>query len=255
MSRLRYGIIGTGSDANSYIFQKDNDAFVVDNGFSLREFKKRMQELDFDPRQIRYIFVTHSHADHIKGVALLSREYGIPVAVSSGLLKSPQLEKAHKLVTLEENRLYEWDDCSIRTFPTSHDAPFSMSYSLGFGEKTFTIITDTGTVSPAMFELACRTDVLFLEANYCAEMLRDGPYPVYLKKRIASRYGHLSNADAVDFINMVCLKSDRIEKLHFCHLSGTNNSPQVLRTFAEGRHECRGSVFYTGKGEKYSSVF
>lgn len=208
---LRYAVLGSGSSGNSYIFENEGISFLVDAGFSGKELLRRVNDFGFDYRNIRSIFLTHGHKDHSRGAHILSRKLHIPVVhygrFYPGIMK----------------RLKGMD---VSSFPTSHDSPGSVSYSFVLGGKRFTIITDTGIVSKEMAGYAGRSDVLFLEANYNEDMLKAGPYPYYLKQRILSELGHLSNYNAVSFLNE--LETDTLARVYFCHLSGTNNSPEQL---------------------------
>ena len=94
--------------------------------------------------------------------------------------------------------------------------------------RTFvTIITDTGKTSSQMRQLAEESDVLFLESNYCPDLLKKGPYPVWLQKRILSEYGHLSNFDALEFVKS--LGCEKCRKIYLCHISDKNNTPERVK--------------------------
>jgi phosphoribosyl 1,2-cyclic phosphodiesterase len=116
----------------------------------------------------------------------------------------------------------------IQSFGLSHDSSGAQSYSITIDGKRTTIVTDTGKIDDAMLEVAAGSQVLLLEANYSEEMLAAGPYPPFLKKRIASARGHLSNTDAIAFLNT--LEGGLLEKVYFCHLSDVNNNPGILES-------------------------
>lgn len=218
---MRYAVLGSGSSGNSYIFEHDGFSFLIDAGFSGKELRRRIGDLGFDERMISCIFLTHAHKDHTKGAGILSRKLKIPI-VYQGRFSKGVMERLKGL--------------KIRAFPTSHDSPGSVSYSFRFGGRRITLITDTGKVFKEMATYASESDLLFLEANYNEEMLAAGPYPYYLKERILSELGHLSNKDAISFLNSLgkgCSNNNHstngnCKKVYFCHLSGTNNSPGKL---------------------------
>ncbi len=114
-------------------------------------------------------------------------------------------------------------------FPTSHDAPSSLSYYFEIGGKKITVITDTGIVDEDMYNFALKSDILFLESNYSEEMLQEGGYPYFLKKRISSNVGHLSNFQSAHFLKEL-YESDhcQIKQIYLCHLSKNNNSVKVV---------------------------
>ena len=85
MAEVRYAVLGSGSSANSYIFEKDDFSFIIDNGFSLKELTRRAGIAGFDLAKVKFILLTHTHSDHFKGVGTLSRKYKIPVVVHHNL--------------------------------------------------------------------------------------------------------------------------------------------------------------------------
>ncbi len=259
---IRYAVLGSGSSANSYIIQyepdfigekriiSDNDAadvsennnrtgritLVIDNGFSLREFSRRAAEMSFRPEDINFIFLTHDHSDHLKGIASLSSRYSIPVVMCSRTrLESSVLSKIHKTLVVEEGKNYSYNSLEFSVFRTFHDSEGSVGYSFNIKGTVFTIITDTGIISEEMEKHALESDVLFLEANYCPDMLHNGPYPWFLKKRIASDKGHLSNQDAVKFMEKLDRNIDKDVKIYLCHLSDKNNCPDLLESLVNER--------------------
>lgn len=217
---MRYAVIGSGSSANSYIFEVGESLYVIDNGFSLKQFKARVAELGFNYTKIKAVFLTHIHSDHSKGIGALSRDLEIPVYAHINVEGD-----FYSHIGIEPDQHYIIDELNIMPFELSHDAPDSISYYFKIGETRYTLITDTGVVTPQMYELAKRSDVLFLEANYCEDMLRDGSYPGFLKQRISSNVGHLSNRAAIQFLNDLGEDDDcKIGYVYLCHLSKNNNS-------------------------------
>jgi len=227
---MKYAILGSGSTANSYIFEHDDFAFVVDNGFTFKEFSDRALGLGFDISKIKFIFLTHKHADHSRGIAKLSKKLKVPVIMSSDVyLDRSETKKIYKRLNVESGKQYSYEKLSFSVFPISHDIAGSVSYSFNFSGFIFTIITDTGMILKDMEPHAINADILFLEANYCPKMLADGPYPLYLKKRIESHQGHLSNNDAVGFLSRIYnLLKIKNRMTYLCHLSDTNNCYEKL---------------------------
>jgi phosphoribosyl 1,2-cyclic phosphodiesterase len=226
---MKYAILGSGSSANSYIFEHDDFAFIVDNGFSLREFSERASKAGFDISKIKFIFLTHKHADHSKGIDLLSKKNKIPVVMSSSvLLSKSETKKIYKRLNVEPGKEYDYEKLKFSVFPISHDSEGSVGYSFNFYGCVFTIITDTGKILIDMEQHAINADILFIEANYCPQMLADGPYPLYLKRRIESQHGHLSNNDTVDFLCKINFMQNKNRMTYLCHLSDTNNCYEKL---------------------------
>ncbi len=227
---VSFGVLGSGSSANAYVFQCSGFSFLLDNGFSPVEFQKRMARLGFDPGRLAFVFLSHIHSDHFKGVEALSGELEIPVVTHRDMPLEQYCKKGrpHRLDILP-GKEYCYGDLSFCCFETSHDAPFSIGFHYRMPEMAVTVITDTGKVNDEMAQLALASDYLFLEANYSPEMLRSGPYPEFLKQRIASDKGHLSNLDAAAFMNHLALEKGQLKKIFLCHLSDKNNSPEKVR--------------------------
>jgi len=227
---VRFAVLGSGSSANAYIFESKGFSFIIDNGFSCKELLRRVEKLGFDPANIKYLILTHTHSDHLKGMEVLSRKLQLPLVRHHELdmfayCKGP-LAGEIDAVPGEKLKL---GPLTLHPFETSHDSFGSLSYAFELGDKRFCLITDTGVITKEMMKYAVHSDILFLEANYCPDMLENGPYPWHLKKRIFSEEGHLSNDDAIDFLNHISqIKTSRLTEVYFCHLSGTNNEPEVL---------------------------
>lgn len=234
-SKVKHIILGTGSSANSYILIYKKRIYVIDNGFSCREFERRMKQVGYNPENIALIFITHTHGDHIKGVELLAKKYSIPVVAHKKIELERYFKTVPRKLEIEPGRTYPFEGMEFKAFPTSHDSSYSLGYQFSFPDKVFTLITDTGKVSEEMFRCARESHVLFLEANYSKKMLSEGPYPYPLKKRISSSQGHLSNEDAAIFMEeLSCSVNVKIEQIYLCHLSKNNNTPeQVVKEISD----------------------
>lgn len=249
--KLKYAVLGSGSSANSYIFEHDGFAIIVDNGFSCKQAMERAHNLGFNTGNVKYIFLTHLHDDHFRGIEVLSRKLHAPVVVHEELNVNRKL-KSHfyKRKDIVPGPFYTEGGFRFKAFETSHDSDHSISYHFELGELVFTIISDTGAVSEEMIELASQSDVLFLEANYNEAMLYEGPYPLFLKKRIASNVGHLSNIESMKFLNEAGSRDGaRLKKVFFCHLSSTNNTPEVLERDISEHLEWDGEWVICRKGQ------
>ncbi len=226
---MKYAILGSGSNANSYIFEDSDFSFIVDNGFTLKEFTYRASALGFDLEKIRFIFLTHKHIDHSRGIGALSKKLKVPVVMGHEVhFDRTEAHRIYKRLNVEPGKNYSFEKLEFSVFPISHDSPGAVSYSFSIGGYTFTLITDTGVILSEMEHHAVNSDILFLEANYCPQMLAEGPYPFYLKKRIESHEGHLSNNDAVEFLSRIHKADNRNRMTYLCHLSDTNNCCEKL---------------------------
>lgn len=252
-----WAILGTGSQANSYAFEHDEGLLVIDNGFPLRTFRKRAQRAGLNPDRVDTVLLTHTHGDHIRGLEDLVKSRSATLVHRQGLRLDAVLRSlpAGALRPVEALTPYEAPGVSFYPFDLSHDAPAATSYHFKVGGLRFTLITDTGRTDDTMLRLAARSDVLFLEANYCPDLLARGPYPAVLRARVASERGHLSNHQAAEFLNRLAdlrdsgLGAAQLKQVYLVHLSENNNTPDRVAEVL-GR-ECRwdGPVRVCARGE------
>ncbi len=229
MKQFSYHILGTGSQANAYLFSDGDTTILIDAGFSAKQLTLRLEKIGYSPSDIDYIFLTHGHQDHTHGAPKLSNDYQIPLYTHPQTLVKGK--ECHYRKPFEPGDLSPSTKFNIQAFKTTHDAPGSMGYFLEMHGTTVLLLTDTGKTDEKMLAFAQKSDIIMIEANYCPLLLRDGPYAQKLKKRILSDWGHLSNEDSVSFINSVLAKSDSpLKKIYFCHLSATNNSLDALQS-------------------------
>lgn len=221
---MRYAILGSGSRSNSFIIEGSRFSVLVDQGYPVNEFYRRLDLAAFSRYNIRYIFLTHQHVDHMRGVPALAYDLNIPVITHKNL-KFPN-ESFQRWNILPE-RYYCTDNFSFIGFSTSHDAPHSLGFYITMDGVSYSFLTDTGKILPPMYEYTQSSDVLFLESNYSLTLLKDGPYPPFLKARISGARGHLSNQDAANFLATANLS--RVQKIYLCHLSKTNNTPEAVQ--------------------------
>ncbi|MDD2296366.1 MAG: MBL fold metallo-hydrolase [Sphaerochaetaceae bacterium] len=241
---IRYSVLGSGSSGNSYIIGYNRGAILIDAGYSLRELRRRVALTDLNFEDIHGVCITHLHPDHARGAGVFARQTGKSIYVNANLLEKngAALAKlgipAHLLRTFECHQSFDLGDFSITAYPTRHDSPHSVGFSVKIGQRIFGILTDTGSIDTEMQAYAREADILFLEANYDWPMLENGPYPYWLKQRISGPHGHLSNDDAINFLNSCSVQTP--QKVYFCHLSKNNNHPDFLE------QSCNSSLIWNG---------
>ena len=193
---MKLHVLASGSSGNSYCVETDTDLIFVDIGVGIAKVKKYIDPLRSG--KTVSLFITHEHIDHIRGIIPFMRAFSPRVYASAGTSDCLALEgiSAEFLYPLAAGGYYEMDTFAVMPFNVSHDAaePFGYKFMTLGGSVGF--LTDLGYV--AQEQLACMecVDILVLEANHDKGMLKNGVYPSYLKKRIASQKGHLSNTDA-----------------------------------------------------------
>lgn len=224
MARI-YPLFSSSKGNSTYIGTK-TEGILIDDGVSFSRLKKAMEINGLTPDAIKAVFVTHEHSDHTKGLAVLTKKIKAPVFAQSLTLEYLLSSGAINGDYCEIKDGTDICGMSVQCFNTPHDTEESCGYKITFSDgKTAAVCTDLGHVPENVESALLGTDCVLLEANYDVEMLRNGIYPYYLKTRIFSRNGHLSNADSGAFAAKL-LKSGTT-RLILGHLSQENNTPEI----------------------------
>ena len=224
---LQIASLNSGSNANCYYIGNSNEAILIDAGLSCRETEKRMKRLGLDISLVKAIFISHEHCDHIAGLKVLSKKYRLPVYITNNTLQNCGLEIEKEFVfSFMHSEPVSIGELSIIPFTKSHDAQDPHSFIVAGNAVHIGVITDIGYACRHVIKHFRLCDAVFLESNYCEQMLSDGPYPLSLKRRISSRKGHLSNNQALElFLNH---KPQHLQLLILSHLSQNNNRPEIV---------------------------
>jgi phosphoribosyl 1,2-cyclic phosphodiesterase len=189
--------IASGSNGNCYYLEDSDDAILVDAGISTKQIVERMARLGLSMSKIRGVFISHEHGDHIRGLDVLTRKYCIPVFMTQKTYSSyGKIIKDSLLNFFSPGESVVLGKISVNPFLKSHDAAEPCSFSVSSEEKTVAVMTDIGLQCANVIDHIRNADAIFLESNYDDDMLWTGFYPPYLKKRISSDLGHLSNTQA-----------------------------------------------------------
>jgi phosphoribosyl 1,2-cyclic phosphodiesterase len=230
---MKFCLLASGSRGNSVWIEDAGSACLVDNGLPLSQFMSRCREASLRPSILSAIFVTHEHCDHLNGVGPLARELGVLVYTSPKLMD----KKAGSIGPVRHRPIGPGDEVqegplSVRAFPASHDTVDPMVFVVSSGGRQLGIATDLGYVSAAVRDNFFNLDSLVLEFNHDEEMLRNGGYPAFLKRRVMGRKGHLSNREAAEFLSQV--NHGRLKTVVLAHLSENNNTPELALQAARG---------------------
>ena len=226
---LKYCSIGSGSSGNChYIGYKDTN-ILVDAGLSGKRITTGLDDINVDMENIKGIFITHEHSDHIKGAGIISRKYDIPIFanVKTWCAMKDKLGdiKDSNMKVFENDRSYSLGDLIISPFSISHDASDAVGYNFYAENEKKTIATDVGMITDNIRRHLYKSKLVVLESNYDPNMLMMGSYPYSLKKRVMSDTGHLSNEDAAKFC--IDLVKEGTERILLAHLSKENNFPEL----------------------------
>lgn len=226
---LHIVFLGSGSRGNAVAVSDGTTTLLIDCGFSEAEMTRRLSRAGLSPATVSAVLVTHEHGDHVSGAAGFARRYGCPVLATRGTQRAAGLpDTGADLGDLVAGREMGVGTLAVLPFVTSHDAaePVGVRIEAADGSR-FGLATDTGVLTPAAAEALSGVDILGLETNHDLDMLERGPYPAFLKRRVRSAHGHLSNADASDAIAR--LASDRLRQVFALHRSETNNTAVLAR--------------------------
>ncbi|MES2566680.1 MAG: MBL fold metallo-hydrolase [Bacteroidota bacterium] len=220
--------LNSGSNGNCYYVGNSREAVLVDVGISCKEVEKRMLRSGLSMDKVKAIFISHEHSDHIKGVQVLSKKYKLPVYITPLTLKNSQLLLEANLVnTFKEYEGVKVGELSVIPFPKLHDASDPYSFIVEGNGVKIGVLTDIGSSCHHVIENFKQCHAAFLEANYDEALLEVGYYPYYLKQRIRSDKGHLSNKQALElFVNH---KPEFMSLVILSHLSKDNNCPILAK--------------------------
>ncbi len=235
---LHFICFGSGSSGNCYYLYTETEGILIDAGIGTRTLKRHFSDYGLSMQEISAILITHDHADHIKSVGAISTEFFLPVystaAVHHGIEENFCVRKKIKPGFeryVEHGETFEIGEFSVTCFKVPHDSLDNNGYLVRYRDVAFCLITDAGMVTEEMKAYIAQANYLVLEANHDTEMLHNGPYPEYLKKRITSNNGHLSNVQCG--IALAENASPELKHVWLAHLSEENNHPELARKTVE----------------------
>lgn len=220
----------SGSSGNSILVGSENAKILIDAGLPGKKIDEALSAIDVKGQEIDGIFITHEHGDHIKGVGVLSRKYDIPVYANANTWAAMESSvgkiKEHNIKVIDRRTITNIKDLEIKSFCIPHDAVAPSGYTINLGNKKASVATDFGIYTQEIRDNIKDSQVLLLESNHDVNMLKFGPYPYTLKRRILSEVGHLCNEDCGRMILDILKDSDQ-KKIMLGHLSNTNNHPDL----------------------------
>lgn len=242
---LRFLSLSSGSSGNCYWLGTERYGILIDAGLPVRTIQKILRDNGIPFQQIMALLITHDHTDHIRSAGSLGELYHIPVYatrfVHQGMERNYGMQK--KLSSASRRHVeagVEMDlpgtDLRVTPFTVPHDSTDNVGYYIeaGEGDRTvrFCLVTDAGSITPDIRRYLGRAEHIIVESNHDIDMLENGPYPQYLKRRVRGEGGHLSNKECAELLHDIY--RPELRHVFLCHLSADNNDPDVAyRTAAQ----------------------
>lgn len=224
---LRVRSLGSGSSGNALVIQAGDESLLVDCGVAGGALTAGLAAAGTTLSGLSAVVVSHEHGDHAKSLDLLAA-VGVPIAATAGTLAAVGRNATSGLL-LSGGRETRVGAFAVEPLPVSHDASEPCGFAVAVGPRRVTVLTDLGRPDEALADALADSDLIVVEANHDPTMLRDGPYPLRLKRRILSHRGHLSNADCAALLVQGLAVRRRPVTIWLAHLSRTNNRPAVAR--------------------------
>ena len=220
-------VYASGSSGNCLLVSSGDTNILIDAGISMRRVNTALAQSGHTMRDIGGVLITHEHSDHISGLKMLIKHYSVPVYAPRTVANRlrgimPEIEDCLHEIPVGES--FGIGGMSVSAFHTPHDTDESVGYRVE-AQGIFALATDMGCVTDEILEALSGADTVLIESNHDEQMLRYGPYPVYLKRRILSYNGHLSNENCACLAR--ALADCGTERIVLGHLSRENNSPSL----------------------------
>lgn len=220
----------SGSRGNSTLIRTDKTAILLDAGYGFRAICQKLKELGVSPQQIAAVVVTHEHSDHVSALPTWSKHFRTKVFAPPLVSTFLMMQSVYNVEEAEGT--FQVEDVTVDVYKCSHDARNCFGYRFTAKDKSVAAVTDTGEASPELVPFLSQCQTVLLESNHDLDMLWNGDYPFYLKNRINSKYGHLSNTQAAEVLSK--LIGSKVQNVVLAHLSQQNNTKQAaIRTVQE----------------------
>ncbi|HWR38885.1 MAG TPA: MBL fold metallo-hydrolase [Patescibacteria group bacterium] len=240
-------VLASGSTGNATYIRMGDTRLLVDAGISARRIKLGLAEVGVAPENLDGIFITHEHRDHVAGLVTLLKKYRLPLYTRPATWESMYCRDQLPAECFRPLELsLEIGSVIAEAFSISHDAADPVGFSFCRRDMKCCVATDMGFITESVKKALAHSDVLVLESNHDVDMLNNGEYPWYLKKRILSNRGHLANTDTGWMLARLP-KKQRTE-VFLAHLSKENNRPELARATVQNilnEHDCRQAASIT----------
>lgn len=218
---MKLCVLASGSKGNCTFVQAGSLNLLIDAGTNCRYITQKLNEIGIKIEMINYVIISHLHDDHVSALRLILAKSKATLLITPKMLAKCKIAQDYDLVQVYDTEVI-LTDMKIIALKSSHDSPDSRNFIFEFKGKSIAYITDTGYVKAKYFDLLKNRHIYLMESNHDLEMLTNGPYPDWLKNRILSDYGHLSNQASSFYLTK--LIGPDTKKVVLMHLSEVNNS-------------------------------
>lgn len=220
---MKVQTIASGSKGNCAIIICDDTKIIIDMGISFITLKRSLEENSLSFEDFSGILITHNHSDHINGLKTLINKTKLNAYITKEMYESiKDYIPKERCIFIDEE--FNINDVKIELIHTSHDAPSSVGFIIKYNEKSLVYVTDTGYINRKYLSKMIGKDIYVIESNHDEIMLMDGPYPRFLKERVISDKGHLSNNTTARYLKKII--GPNTKKIILAHLSETNNTKE-----------------------------
>lgn len=221
---MKVKTLASGSKGNCTIVSCDNTNLIIDMGISYLTLKRSLEENSLSFDNISGILITHCHKDHTKGLASLVKKTNLEVYIPEDMYESIKEYIPYPKCKFIDD-VFTINDVQIELIHTSHDAPASVGYIIEYNKKSLVYVTDTGYINRKYLAKMVGKDAYIIESNHDEIMLMDGPYPRFLKERVISDKGHLSNKTTAKYLKKIV--GENTKNIVLAHLSEKNNTEEL----------------------------
>lgn len=225
---MKIKVLASGSKGNCSLIETKSARFLIDIGITYQRLKKELEKMNLTEKDIDALFLTHAHNDHTSGLKVLLKHTFFKIYANKEIIKELSVDIDEDRVEFYTPLLHLNNDTEINVFKTSHDAKGSVGFLINEDNSSLVYITDTGYINRKYFPLLFNKNIYYIESNHDEKLLMDGPYPYYLKQRIISDEGHLSNETTAKYLKKMV--GDNTKYIILAHLSEHNNKEEIAYT-------------------------
>ncbi len=248
---MKVQTIASGSKGNCTVVLCDKTNLIIDMGISYLTLKRKLEENSLSFDKFNAILITHCHKDHTKGLTSLLKRTNLEVFIPEEMYESLQdFLPRSKCNFIDDN--FNINDVRIELLHTSHDAPYSVGYIIEYQDKSLVYVTDTGYINRKVLNKMTQKSIYIIETNHDEVMLMDGPYPRFLKERVISDKGHLSNKTTAKYLKKIIGKNTKY--IILAHLSESNNTEELAMNTVKEELEDNNIEILIAKQDKASPL-